>query len=56
MCFFVLMTIRKITVHNSVKHIPEVENTREIKLNTIKNKSNLRKQNKTFSKKIQKIC
>ena len=32
------MVLRKITVNNSVKYIPESEQTRENKLNMIKNK------------------
>ena len=52
------MTLRKITVDNSVRYIPITE--KEIKQNTIKNKkiqpvsgggkSNMRKQDKKFSK------
>ena len=43
------MTLRKITVDNSVKYIQKSEQTREIKQNTIKNKSSPRKQNKNIS-------
>ena len=31
------MTLRKITVDNSVKHVPQSDQTREIKPNTIRN-------------------
>ena len=49
------MTLRKITIANSVKHIPQSEQTRGVKLNMIKNISNPRKQNKIISKKNKKI-
>ena len=39
------MTLRKITFDNSVRYIPKSEQIREIKQNTIKNKSTPRKQN-----------
>ena len=52
------MTLRKMTVYNSVRYIPKTE--KEIEQNTIKNKkiqpvsgegkSNMRKQDKKFSK------
>ena len=46
------MTLRKITIDNSVKYIPQIEQTqeRDIKPDTIKNKSLPLKQNKNFSK------
>ena len=31
------MTLQKITVDNSVKHVPQSDQTREIKSNTIRN-------------------
>ena len=40
------MTLRKKAIDNNVKNIPEREETREVKRNTIKNKS-LPKKNKT---------
>ena len=43
------MTLPKITIDNGVKYVPKSEQTREIKQNTIKNKSTPRKQNKNFS-------
>ena len=57
------MVLRKITIDNSVKYIPIT--AKEIKQNTIKNKkiqpvsrggkSNMRKQNKKFSKNNKKF-
>ena len=57
------MTLRKITIDNSVKHIPITE--KDIKQNTTKNKkiqpisgggkSNMRKQDKKFSKNSKKF-
>ena len=63
------MTLRKITVDNSVRYIPKSEQTKEIKQNKIKNKnrsetiqpvsgegkSNMRKQEKKFSKNNKKF-
>ena len=63
------MVLRKITVDNSVRYIPKSEQTKEIKQNKIKNKnqsekihpvsgggkSNVRKQDKKFSKKNKKF-
>ena len=51
------MTIRKITIDNSVKHIPQSEQIRErdCKPNTIKNISLLRKQNKKVSQNLKKF-
>ena len=63
------MTLRKITVDNSVRYIPKSEQTKEIKQNKIKNKnqsekihpvsgggkSNMRKQDKKFSKNNKKF-
>ena len=45
------MTLRKITIDNSIRYIPKSEQTkeREIKLKTIKAGSVPRKQNKNFS-------
>ena len=48
------MTLRKITLDNSVRYIPKIEQTREIKRNTIKNKTTPRKQ-KNISGKNKKI-
>ena len=57
------MTLRKISIDNSVKYIPITE--KDIKQNTIKNKkiqpisgggkSNMRKQDKKFSKNSKKF-
>ena len=57
------MTLRKITIDNSVKYIPITE--KDIKQNTTKNKkiqpisgggkSNMRKQDKKFSKNSKKF-
>ena len=46
------MTLRKITIDNSVKNIPITEKTKEgeIKPKTIKTGSPPRKQNKNFSR------
>ena len=63
------MVLRKITVDNSVRYIPKSEQTKEIKQNRIKNKnqsekiqpvsgggkSNMRKQDKKFSKNNKKF-
>ena len=49
------MTLRKITIDNSVKYFPKGEQTREIKQNTIKNKTTPRKQNKKFSQNSKKF-
>ena len=45
------MVLRIITVDNSVRYNPEIEQSKEkdIKPDTIKNNSNRRKQNKNFS-------
>ena len=58
------MVLRKITIDNSVKYVPIIE--KDIKQNTTKNKeiqpvsgggkSNMRKQDKKFSKINKKIC
>ena len=53
------MTLRKITIDNSVRYIPITE--KEIKQNTTKNKkiqpvSGGGKQNKKFAKNNKKIC
>ena len=49
------MTLRKITTGNSVNYIAKGEQTREIKQNTIKNKSTPRKQNKKISQNSKKF-
>ena len=51
------MTLRKITVDNSVRYIPIIEKTkeREIKPKTIKTGSLPRKQNKNCSKTNKKF-
>ena len=63
------MVLRKITIDNSVRYIPKSEQTKEIKQNKIKNKnqsgkihpvsgggkSNMRKQDKKFSKNNKKF-
>ena len=43
------MTLRKITIDNSVRYIPKSEQTKEIKPKTIKTGSLPRKQNKNIS-------
>ena len=43
------MTLRKITIDNSVRYIPKSEQTRENKTKTIKAGSIPRQQNKKFS-------
>ena len=49
------MTIRKKTIDNSVKYNTKGEQTREIKPNTIKNRSTSRKQNRIFSQNNKKF-
>ena len=51
------MTLRKITIDNSVKYIPKIEQTKEIKpkTKTIKAGSLPRKQNKNCSKNNKKF-
>ena len=49
------MTLRKILIDNSFTYIPKIEQTREIKQNTIKNKSTPRKQKKNISKNNKKF-
>ena len=51
------MTLRKITVDNSVRYIPKEEQTKEknIKPKTIKASSVSRKQNKNFSQNNKKF-
>ena len=49
------MVLRKITIDNSVRYIPQKEQTREVKQKTIKNKSTPRKQNKTKSQNSKKV-
>ena len=43
------MTIRKITIDNSVRYVPESKQTRETNQNTVKNISRPKKQTKKFS-------
>ena len=43
------MTLRKVSDDNSVKYIPQNEQTKDIKPTTMKNNSLPRKQNKIFS-------
>ena len=61
------MTLRKITIDNSVRYIPKTEQTKEIKRNKIKKQSeqiqpisgggkpNTRKQNKNTSQNSKKL-
>ena len=49
------MTLRKITVDNSVKKFPKGDQTREIKQNTIKNYSTTKKQNKNIAQNNEKF-
>ena len=63
------MTLRKITIDNSVKYTPKIEQTKEIKQNPTKNKKqsdkiqpisgggkpNTRKQNKNISQSSKKF-
>ena len=54
------MTLRKITIDNSVRYIPKNEQTKEMKQNPTKNKKIQRisgggKQNKKFSKNNKKF-
>ena len=49
------MTLRKITVDKSVGYIPKSEQTRKIKQNTIKNKSNPGKPTKNISQNKKKF-
>ena len=49
------MTLRKITVDNSVRYIPKSEQMREIKTKTIKAGSLPRKQNKKISQNNKKF-
>ena len=49
------MTLRKITFDNSVRYIPNCEQTREIKQNTIKNNSPPEKQTKNISQNNKKF-
>ena len=59
------MSLRKTTVNNSIRYIPKSEQTKEVKQNTIKNKTqiqpisgggepNTRKQNKKLSQNNEK--
>ena len=49
------MTLRKITIDNSVRYIPKSEQTRENKRKTIKAGSLPRKQNKKISQNNKKF-
>ena len=49
------MTLRKITIDNSVRYIPKSEQTRENKTKTIKAGSLPRKQNKKISRNNKKF-
>ena len=49
------MTLPKITIDSGAKYVPKSEQTREIKQNTIKNKSTPRKQNKNLSQNNKKF-
>ena len=49
------MTLRKITIDNSVRYIPKSEQTRENKTKTIKAGSLPRKQNKKISQNNKKF-
>ena len=49
------MTLRKITIDNSVRYIPKSEQTRENKTKTIKAGSIPRKQNKKISQNNEKF-
>ena len=49
------MTLRKITIDNSVRYIPKFEQTRENKTKTIKVGSIPRKQNKKISQNNKKF-
>ena len=49
------MTLRKITIDNSVRYIPKSEQMTENKTKTIKTDSLPRKQNKKISQNIKKF-
>ena len=49
------MTLRKISIHNSVRYIPKAEITKEIKSKTMKAGSLPRKQNKKPSQNNKKF-
>ena len=49
------MVLRKITIDNSARYIPKSEQTKEIKQNTIKNKSTPIKQTKNISQNNKKF-
>ena len=49
------MTLRKITIDNSVRYIPKSEQTRENKTKTLKAGSIPRKQNKKISQNNKKF-
>ena len=49
------MTLRKVTIDNSVEKIPKSEQTREFKQNTIKSSSPLKKRTKTISQNNKKF-
>ena len=49
------MILRKITMGNSFRYFPKSQQTRDIKQNTIKNKSTPRKQNENISQHNKKF-
>ena len=49
------MTLRKVTIDNSVKYIPKSEQTRDFKPKTMKNNSLSRKQGKIISRNNKKF-
>ena len=49
------MTLRKITIDNSVRYIPKSEQTKDIKPKTIKAGSLSRKQNKNITQNNKKF-
>ena len=49
------MTLREITIDNSVRYVPKSEQTKEIKPQSIKAGSLPRKQNKKTSQSIKKF-
>ena len=49
------MTLGKITIDNIVKYIPQSEQKKDSKLNTVKNNSITRKQDKYISQKDKNL-